>query len=370
MPLDYSGQNLQERSFKGQNLTGANFSKADIRGANFTNAILKGADFSGATAGLQRRWVIGLLIVIFLLSALSGFSAILTGAFTVSNLKTNNSENLIGGIVLLVIVTVSCSIAISKGLIAVALTGALTIAGTVAITLARSGVGSVDLSGAVAVAGAGVLAGAGVVTVAIVVDVVGTLGGAVVLAVFMVGVVAVSVAGAIVITFAIGSKVFVLAISIAMCIVLVLFSVYIGWLSFKGDERDAWIRSFAVAFAATGGTSFRGADLTDTNFTRATLKNTDFRGANLTRTRFYEAKKLDFARPGKTILSHPDVLNLLVTLNGRNKSYIGANLRGANLIGADLKEANLKNADIIQATFQEANLEWANLTLTQAIGTN
>ncbi|MFM6526680.1 MAG: pentapeptide repeat-containing protein, partial [Dolichospermum sp.] len=82
------------------------------------------------------------------------------------------------------------------------------------------------------------------------------------------------------------------------------------------------------------------------------------------------AKKLDFARPGETILANLAVLNLLVTLNGRNKSYIGANLKGANLIGADLKEANLKNADIIEATFQGAVLEWANLTLTQAVGTN
>ncbi|MEB3148727.1 MAG: pentapeptide repeat-containing protein, partial [Sphaerospermopsis sp.] len=102
----------------------------------------------------------------------------------------------------------------------------------------------------------------------------------------------------------------------------------------------------------------------------ATLKNTDFRKANLTRTRFYEAKKLDFARPGNTILANPAVLNLLVTLNGRNKSYVGANLRGANLIGADLTEANLKDADIIEATFQAACLEWANLSFTQAVGTN
>jgi uncharacterized protein YjbI with pentapeptide repeats len=157
---------------------------------------------------------------------------------------------------------------------------------------------------------------------------------------------------------------------VAVAAIFVIFNAYIGWCSFTGDEKDAWIRSFAIAFAATGGTSFRGADLTDTDFTGATLKNTDFRTANLTRTRFYEAKKLDFARPGKTILSNPAVLNLLVTLNGRNKSYSGANLRGANLVCADLKEANLKNADIIEATFQGAVLEWANLTLTQAVGTN
>jgi uncharacterized protein YjbI with pentapeptide repeats len=143
----------------------------------------------------------------------------------------------------------------------------------------------------------------------------------------------------------------------------------------EGDKKFAWIWKMCVNFTAKGGTIFNKTTLTHANFTRATLKNTDFRGANLTRTRFYKAKKLDFARPGKTILSNPDVLNLLVTLNGRNKSYIGTNLRGANLIGAnligaDLKEANLKNADIIEATFEEANLEGANLTLTQAIGTN
>ena len=80
MPPDYSGQNLRGRSFKGQNLTGANFSKADIRGANFTNAILKDANFTGAKAGLQKRWVIGLLIVSWLLSAVSGYFSIIIGA--------------------------------------------------------------------------------------------------------------------------------------------------------------------------------------------------------------------------------------------------------------------------------------------------
>ncbi|WP_375513328.1 pentapeptide repeat-containing protein, partial [uncultured Nostoc sp.] len=149
-----------------------------------------------------------------------------------------------------------------------------------------------------------------------------------------------------------------------------LFSAYIGWRSLAGDEKDAWIRSFALAFAATRGTSFRNADLTDADFTGATLKNTDFRKANLTRTRFYEAKKLDFARVDDTILTKLAVIKLLVTGNGRGKSYAGANLKGANLIGADLKEANLKDVDITEATFQGACLEWANLTLAQAVGTN
>ncbi|MFN9560207.1 MAG: pentapeptide repeat-containing protein [Dolichospermum sp.] len=319
MPPDYSGQNLQGRSFKGQNLTGANFSKADIRGANFTNAILKGVDFTGAKAGLQKRWVIGLLIITLLLSALSGFFSAIIGVY----IAYIFFDDVITGIVSLVMVTVFFIVTIRKGLVAGAGAVALALAGSLVVALAEAG------SLAVALALAGSLA----------------------------GVVAGSLAG-------------VVAGSLALAGVFVLFSAYIGWRSLKGDERDPWIRSYAIAFAATGGTSFYGADLTDADFTGAILKNTDFRTANLTRTRFYEAKKLDFARPGNTILSNPAVLNLLITLNGRNKSYIGANLRGANLIGADLKEANLKNADIIEATFQEANLEWANLTLTQAIGTN
>ena len=341
MPPDYSGQNLQGRSFKGQNLTGANFSKADIRGANFTNAILRDADLTEAKAGLQRRWVISLLIVTFLMSALSGFFSIIIGIIIAYIFNTKNSENFIAGIVALVIVTVFCIVTFRKGLIAGAL--AFTVAGALAGAIAIAFTG----------AGALVLAGAGAVAF--------TVAGALAFTVALAGALAGALSGA-----------FTRALSGALsgAVVFILFSAYIGYRSFKGDERDTWIRSSAIAFAATGGTSFYGADLTDADFTGATLKNTDFRTANLTRTRFYEAKKLDFARPGNTILNNPAVLNLLVTLNGRNKSYAGANLKGANLKDADLKEANLKDADIIEATFQGACLESANLTLTQAIDTN
>ncbi|MDZ8134924.1 MAG: pentapeptide repeat-containing protein [Nostoc sp. DedQUE04] len=147
-------------------------------------------------------------------------------------------------------------------------------------------------------------------------------------------------------------------------------SIYIAWNAMKGDERYDLIRKIAIAFAATSGTSFRNADLTNADLTGATLKNTDFREANLTGTCFYKAKKLDLARLDKTILTNPDVLNLLVTGDGRGKSYSGANLKGANLKSANLKKANLKGADIGQATLQGACLEWANLTLAQAVSTN
>ncbi|MFM5925718.1 MAG: pentapeptide repeat-containing protein [Dolichospermum sp.] len=356
MPPNYSGQNLRGRSFKGQNLTGANFSKADIRGVDFTNANLKGADFTGAKAGLQRRWVIGLLIITLLLSALSG----LFSTASVVLVYYAFDKNIIAGIVALVTLVIFCIITARKSLLAGL--------GMVAVAFGIIAVSSVTIASSIQGISIGllVLAFTGVVTCSVTFTFVFSFAFTFIFAIFF------TIFFASIFAIILGNFFphVPIAIVFAVAVVFVIFSAYIGWRSLNGDKRDTWLRSYAIVFAATGGTSFHGADLTDADFTGATLKNTDFRKANLTRTRFYEAKKLDFARPGETILANLAVLNLLVTLNGRNKSYIGANLKGANLIGADLKEANLKNADIMEATFQEAILERANLTLTQAIGTN
>ncbi|NES23601.1 MAG: pentapeptide repeat-containing protein, partial [Symploca sp. SIO3E6] len=125
-----------------------------------------------------------------------------------------------------------------------------------------------------------------------------------------------------------------------------------------------------VVFAATGGTSFRKADLTEANFKYALLHSTNFIGAIITRTRWNQAIKLNLARVGNSILRQGAVRDLLVTGNGYKKSYQGLNLQETNLIGANLNKANLKKANISQATLQRANLEEANLTQAQAIGTN
>jgi uncharacterized protein YjbI with pentapeptide repeats len=361
MPQDFSGKNLQGSSFKGQDLTGANFSYADIRGANFTNATLRGANFSHAKAGLQRRWVIGLVLVSWVMSGISGiFSGFVCSpvSFAFSNI---GSDNFYIGITCLIVLLVFWIITIRQDLLAglgavafaVAFSGA--VAGGFAFVGAGAGAFVVAVAVAVALALAVALAVAGAFFGALAVAFVGAGAGA------LAGTVGLPVAGAL------GVPV---AVAIVGAVALTLLSAYIGWRTLKGDKKDAWIRSFAIAFAATGGTSFRGADLTDADFTQATLKNTDFSKANLTRTRFYESKKLDFARVGDTILADMAVLTLLVSGNGRGKSYVGANLRGANLLGANLKEANLKEADIIAATFQGACLESANLTLTQAIDTD
>ncbi|HAJ62849.1 MAG TPA: hypothetical protein DCP31_29465 [Cyanobacteria bacterium UBA8543] len=145
---------------------------------------------------------------------------------------------------------------------------------------------------------------------------------------------------------------------------------YMGYRVLNRDKQLAIVQNVSIAIAAIGGTSFFKADLTDANFTQATLKSTNFNDAILTRTRWYEAKKLDLARVGDSILRQPSVRNLLVSGNGYKKSYDGANFKEANLIGVNLSEANLREANISQAILYGANLEGANLTQVQAVGTN
>ncbi|MEM9165333.1 MAG: pentapeptide repeat-containing protein, partial [Cyanobacteria bacterium P01_F01_bin.4] len=151
-----------------------------------------------------------------------------------------------------------------------------------------------------------------------------------------------------------------------------LVSAYIGWRALKGDPRDAWIRSVAIAFAAIGGTSFRGATLTDTDFSQARLKSTDLRRAVLLRTRWRDAEKLDRVRPGETYLNNLKIQKLLLTGDGQGQAFDyllnlhGINLQGANLVKADftgsnLRDGTLQGANLANVSFIGANLNGAYL---------
>jgi uncharacterized protein YjbI with pentapeptide repeats len=378
MPPDYSGQNLRGRSFKGENLTGANFSKADIRGTNFSNATLKDADFTGAKAGLQKRWIIGLLIILLLLSALSGFASEYV-IYALNYLINPSSQpyQITSATATLIVLMFFFFLTIYQGIhtsLNISIFVSAIASSVVTATISTiAGYKGNNTSGGVAFAG---VVAAAIVDAAVIAS-----------AIILVKINRIKFSNFVSFAFIVGSIAFYSSIVVStkryninilnfialtgiVIISIMLLSIHIAWKAMKGDKRYDLIRIIAIAFAAKGGTSFCNADLTNADFTGATLKNTDLREVNLTRTRFYEAKKLEFARLDNTILINSNVLNLLVTGNGRGKSYAGANLKGANLIGADLKEANLKDADISEATFQGACLEKANLTLTQAVSTN
>ncbi|MBD2598372.1 pentapeptide repeat-containing protein [Nostoc spongiaeforme FACHB-130] len=377
MALDFSGQNLRGRNFKGQNLVGANFSYADIRGANFSGANLTGANFSHAKAGLQRRWVIGLVLVSLLLSGLSGYLWSFNG-YVVSLIFSSSNENQIAGFIALIILIAFSFITIRQGIIAGLKAGAFAIVGTFAGGFALTVAEAFSVAGSVAVVVAGAFTGAFALTVA------GVLAGnkAIVVAVVVAGVFA--RAGVVVVA---GAD----DVAGAIAVTGALFSTYISWQAIKGDQKYSLLLNLTIALAAIGGTSFRHANLTNADFTQARLKSTDFRNTILTRTCYYQARMLDYVRPGSTYLQNPQIRQLLVTGEAQGQNFDRQNLRGiklqkdqikdtsklinadlgdASFIGADLGDASFIGADLSNANLQNANLSRAKLKQTQLDATD
>ena len=375
---DFRGVNLRGQSFKGQDLSGCDFSGADIRSADFTGATLCGANFSGATAGLQRRWAIGSLLILFLILVPTNLLVgAIFGVFEDWIVDVSGVGYELEGWIGLFLVVNLYFIAIRQGIVsalrlaAVVFAIAVTAMVTVVVTVVVTGTGAIVSTVEGAISSASNSAGA--VTVVVTGTVTSASAGAITEAAIIP---LASVGAFIFVVVGAGAGVGTGAVegagagAIVLAIACTLVSTYIGWRALKEDPRDAWIRSAAIAFATIGGTSFRSANLTGATFTQATLKSTDLRWATLTLTNWHQSKRLDRARVGGTILLHPEVRNLAVTHRGKGKSYKGLDLRGANLTGADLSGADLAEADISNATLEGAWLERANLTKTQALGTN
>lgn len=352
---DFSGQNLQGRSFKGQNLTEANFNHADLRGVDFTNALLKGATFSHARSGLRYYWVIILLAFSLLLSVLSSHIFCRTGHISLKFMESESPilQSAIASALLVIfsIIIIRRGFALALVLVVIAVADISLEANITRVAIAVAGVETLMLAIAVAIgttiaiAHGGIIPGILVVAGAIIanIDIHGeeTLAGNIVEAAHFSWGLAVTFLGA-----------------------------YVAKQALAEDSKFAFIRLIAITLPAKLGTSFRNANLTDADFTKATLKSTDFRNANLTRTNFHLATNLDLARVSNTILIDREVRDLVVTHRGANQSYRGRNLKGANLAGADLRDADLTEADVSEATFEGAWLERVNLTKTQALTTN
>ncbi|OYE02818.1 hypothetical protein CDG79_21955 [Nostoc sp. 'Peltigera membranacea cyanobiont' 232] len=379
MLQDFSSQNLRGRSFKGQNLEGANFSYADIRGADFSGASLKDACLSGARAGLQYYLVFFIIVLSFFLSVIIGFISVIIGSY---------ADGRITGITVFLLVLVFAFVTSRRGLetalwvqavfgsvfLAVSITTIITniVTSTLTLDKALKLVSNFALAEAGALAGtmAWILACATTLAANLTISkgrisellpsllaVVGTSCGC------LIGTLAVARAGA-------DADVNASNWAAFGAEVVVLISICRGWQILAQDDKFALIQKLAVTIAATKGTNFRGADLTNVNFKGATLKNIDFRNSTLTRTCFQQAKILDHIRDEKTYLQNPQVRHLLVTGQGQNQNFDHQDLRGVNLKGANLTDASFISADLSEANLQDANLTRAKLVQTQLDGTD
>jgi hypothetical protein len=323
MQWDFSYLNLQGRSFKGQNLTGANFSHSDIRGANFTNAILKNAKFTNAKAGLQYHWEVCWLIGSILPAAASGLaSAVIGGSAGLGLTSYNQPEGILLGVACLITLAGFHIVTIRKGLVAAletifwAMALIVTVYAAVALVVAIAMVVNAAGSSAVAQAwtrvgtvGRSVIA-VGLVALQLAIVVILLAAGPLAMAqawtvaeakgrtVVAVGASAGGLAGSFLVVLPLLLSPDMMPVVLVMVgaltgfVAVVRLSDYVRWRFLAGDAKHAFVWKVAIALAAIGATKFRGADLTDADFTEATLENTDFRGATLTGICWSQSKRL------------------------------------------------------------------------------
>ncbi len=425
-------KNYQGRSFKNQDLTNQDFSFADIRGADFTGANLTGANFNYALAGLTKSQVIRLFIITAILSIIAGIAAVVAVDIPTGFIlpKPNYPIPIHAGAVVFIfiefvnisilVITIRQSIQKTIGylfsvipltMVIISILGVLGIGEENArewYALFRKFFSFLRITEAQFVEWTGKLRyfrfssivqnlndgssidiiASLIISVFAIFVLIFTLSLAVVLAEIMtekwLANIAVAGAGTLaLITTRIltknsddyyQDKIFyhwmVVIVAVSLSLTLILITRQIAKKILAEDKNNLFILKFAVAIGALGGTNFKNANLTDTDFSHAILKSTNFRFANTTRTFYRQTKYLKFARVQKTILEEIKVRELLITGWGKDQEFIGADLRGANLISADLSNANLKLADLGEASLQAANLNNANLTEALAIGTN
>ncbi|MEL7072187.1 MAG: pentapeptide repeat-containing protein [Cyanobacteria bacterium J06581_3] len=155
------------------------------------------------------------------------------------------------------------------------------------------------------------------------------------------------------------------AASVALASSIPLLGIFIGWRALNGDPKYASIKSFATAFSAKGGTSFREADLTNADFTEATLKSADFTAANLTRTCWFHVQKLDHACVGNSYLQHPKIQQLVTTGIGNNQNFDRLNMAGIRLQNINLADSSFTDTNLFDADLSNTNLSRARLVNTQ-----
>ncbi|MEM8642173.1 MAG: pentapeptide repeat-containing protein [Cyanobacteria bacterium P01_G01_bin.54] len=319
---------------------------------------------------MQQRQVVLNLLIAFVMSILAGFLYWIPAVFVLLISGPDLSSVIIGWASITVLVVYFFT-AVRKGVVAGAVVVAVSVSGAAAAAGAVAGSVTIAVAGSVVVAAS--VSGAVAVIVAASVAIAGTVAGAVLVTVTVSG--AVMIAGVV-----LTPETVVVTGAIAVAVLLTSLNVYLARRAMQGEPRDSWIRSTAVAIAAWGGTSFRGADLTDADFTKAQLKCCDFRpgkvrekvvSTQLVRTCFQNTKKLELSRPGQTILGDSNVRDLLVNPeHGRNKNFVHSRFYGAYLQGANLENANLKGTNLHHADLSSANLKNANLMKANVLDTN
>jgi Pentapeptide repeats (8 copies) len=279
---NFKRQNFRGKSFRGEDLSGTDFSGSDIRGADFTNAVLKNASFVNVTAGLQRRQAVFLLSLLCGLAMLLGAGAGAIGSLTEGSFFAANPTNPANFTwvtptltIAFTIVSLTRSMSIGFSVFGLALLGA-----TIAAVLSSAAIPFMGNIAFLIVLNALVTAATAALTPLIVAaawafrNLAALLVGAGFLVSFVVVLIVVA-------TFVPSSNI---APAITIVSMVLPLTGYTSWKTLKGTHKYIITLRIAYFLSTKWGTSFRGCDLTNANFTRAILKSTDFSNATLTNT--------------------------------------------------------------------------------------
>ena len=357
--------NLQGADFRGKNLTGEDFSNTDIRGVNFSNATLIHANFKNTKAGLTTSWIIGLTGLSFLITLFAGLVSGYTGALIGDLLSNNSYEFYFFGLFSLITLAIILIVIFWRGLGVILAIIAEIIAACLITAIAffpneepgifltiNAQFTALALAGAIAsvINMAVAVALAKVIAIPGTINTIGSIG--------FIGIVFGILLG-------VRSNELAYLQAGLTGLFAIISGIYVGRQAINGNKKYKLIRSLTIGIVAQVGTSFRGANLTDADFTQATLTSVDFRQANLTRTCWFQAKNLEQARVEGTYLEQLNIRQLAVTKDAREQEFNNLNLRYLNLKDANLQDASFISTDLSEANLQNANLFGAKLAQTQ-----
>lgn len=354
---------MYKESFNSSNLIESTSDNTRFLGRDFTNTELEKASFKGANFWIQLQWKFWLTVAILLLTILSNciigagslFSVILLIGFSAP----------IHGLPILLSLFVSLIVITQRGFTLGVITGVTLLIPFLLLSTVLPIGNNNDIG-----IGVAFFIGVGSVTLVTAGIALATL--STILAIIVFNSVFIIISGAMVVTLAIATMTSRTYTVIPITTIAAMFTGYLAWKTINSSQLFMWILQAAIAIAAKRGNLFINTNLSGADFTDATLKLCDFRGANLTQTRFFQARGLKFCRLGNTYLAHPQIRQLVVTLNGQSQNFDGLNLEGVNLQGANLQDAsfigtnlnnaNLRNADLSRAILKQAQLDGTDMT--------
>ncbi|MFL5741949.1 MAG: pentapeptide repeat-containing protein [Flavisolibacter sp.] len=274
---DYSNKNLQKFSFRNADLQYAGFAGSDLRGADFSGSNLTGADLQHVKTGITPLNMLWIFLVALIISAVSGYVAMLSGRTVQQMFATHDEKIRAAGFIAIVLTILFILISYFRGVgsgIRDLVIPVAALALVMAVAAYFSGMGT----------GKGMLYLVLTLILVSIMFIVGTVARAAAASLSNILFIIVAVSGS-VFGKSLGGEVGTLVMAIACAL--------ISKKALTGAKGFESLRKIAHYITSRFGTSFRNSQLGEADFSSAKIRNADFSEANLSQVHWGDAKKLN-----------------------------------------------------------------------------